>query len=227
MYCKKCGNELDEKNLTCPSCGEKYSDETSMDCKISVWEKILRFLNILVIILTLFVGVVDVVTSNIIGGIIMIAITVLIIIFIFSKGQMKKIKRKIRNPIVRKITVTLIYLLLPIIMFLGIGIGARFESSDPDMTAKIYAENVLEESLKNPQSLQVHDSKISTEFEYGGYYYYHIKIDYSAQNGFGGYNRNTYELLVKVSKQSNIAYEVTSEEYSKALNAYMAEKYKQ
>ncbi len=65
------------------------------------------------------------------------------------------------------------------------------------------AEKDLSSLLKNPQSLQVHSK---------GFYAYKYKetttprikyicvaIDYSAQNGFGGYNRDTYYVVYGVS----------------------------
>lgn len=59
------------------------------------------------------------------------------------------------------------------------------------------------------------------DFEYGDYHYYSITIDYSAQNGFGGYNRdNDYDVLVKVSKTTNKASEATTEEYLDAITKY-------
>ena len=55
-------------------------------------------------------------------------------------------------------------------------------------TAKEYFENLL---WKNPDSLTIHDHT-STIDEYS----YIFTIDYSAQNGFGGYNRETAIIVV-------------------------------
>jgi hypothetical protein len=111
-------------------------------------------------------------------------------------------------------------------MFTSVGIGASLgdsssSSSNPDTIAVSYAESVLKGRLKNPDSLQIHSSKIHVDFEHGDYHYYSITIDYSAQNGFGGYNRdNDYDVLVKVNKTTNKASEATTEEYLDAITKY-------
>lgn len=98
-------------------------------------------------------------------------------------------------------------------------------SADPDYVAKAYAESVLKNNLKNPQSLQVHSTKITVDFEYDNYHFYNITIDYSAQNGFGGYNRDNYDVLVKVSKSTNIASKASLDEYGDAIKNYLNENY--
>lgn len=53
------------------------------------------------------------------------------------------------------------------------------------------AENYLKGILKNPNSLQIH-----SHTTFIGANSYTFTIDYSAQNGFGGYNRETYFIEV-------------------------------
>ena len=55
------------------------------------------------------------------------------------------------------------------------------------------AKIVLQNQLKNPTSLIVNNTKVSSNgVDDNGNLKYIITIDYSAQNGFGGYNRDTY-----------------------------------
>lgn len=101
------------------------------------------------------------------------------------------------------------------------GANNNGSSSNPDKIALSYAENILKSRLKNPESLQIHSSKIYVDFEWGDYHYYSITIDYSAQNGFGGYNRdNDYDVLVKVHKTTKKASEPTTSEYLDAITKY-------
>ncbi len=231
MFCKKCGNQIDDNDLFCSRCGEKCStDNTTTNNnvnekqKISIGEKILRLINILAIICTVFVGTVDLFVSNILSGVIMLLTAILLIVFVFRKKQISKIKGKIANATARKFIITIIYLLLPIILFTSIGIGAMFgdsSSANPDEVATAYAESILKSRLKNPESLQIHSTNISVDFEWGDYHYYSITIDYSAQNGFGGYNRDSdYDILVKIHKTNNRAFEVTTSEYLDTITKY-------
>ncbi len=233
MYCKKCGAQLDDNALFCSNCGEKsLADinitEQSAPVKKKTYggEKILRFINIVAIIFTMFIGVINLFVSNIVGGIIMLLTAILLIIFVFRKKQITKIKDKLANFKAHKLIIVVVYLLLPIVMFTSVGIGASLgdsssSSANPDTIAVSYAESVLKGRLKNSDSLQIHSSKIYVDFEHGDYHYYSITIDYSAQNGFGGYNRdNDYDVLVKVSKTTNKASEATTEEYLDAITKY-------
>lgn len=54
----------------------------------------------------------------------------------------------------------------------------------------------LQDALKNPNSLTVNSVQCTTEELFGYEEDYGYKIDYSAQNGFGGYSRNTYYVLI-------------------------------
>ena len=239
MFCKKCGSQLDDNALFCSNCGEKCSSdvgatEQKTNVKISIGEKVLRFINIVVMVFAVCFGVINLLLSNIIGGIIILLTTILLIVFVFRKKQISKIKNRIVSITTRKIVVTIIYLLMPVIMFASVGFGSSLMDMDdltssslenPNLIAVSYAEAELKSNLKNPASLQIHSTKISVEFEYEGYHYYSITIDYSAQNGFGGYNRNDdYDVLVKVSKATNTASVITSKEYLDAITNYRTSK---
>lgn len=105
----------------------------------------------------------------------------------------------------------LILATLMLLSFAGCGWGSP--EVDSRKTAIKYAETTLKSKLKNPDALQIHDTSVMSSFEYGDYFYYNIKLDYSAQNGFGGYNRDTYDVNVKVSKTNEKASEVSNTEY--------------
>ena len=234
MFCKKCGRQLDDNALFCSNCGEKCDSNAEMFCekpavgfKQSVFETILRLMNIVAFVVAFLVGVVQILMSNIIGGIIVLLFVALVIAFVFRKTQIAKIKNKIPNEMIRKIIVITIYFLLPLFMFASIGIAASLtedsgvSSANHDAIAISYAESNLKNQLKNPESLQIHSSKVYVDFEWGDYHYYTITIDYSAQNGFGGYNRNNdYDVILKINKNTNVASKVTTEEYLDAITKY-------
>ena len=242
MFCKKCGNQLDDNAMFCPNCGEKCSADVDAvveqnkneSQKLSMGERLLRILNIATIVITAFVSFINFASENIVGGIITVLIPILLIVFVFRKKQMSKIKNKIASVSARKWVVTLIYLLLPAVMFASIGISTAFESSDAGNDtvevgntpvdyksiamefAERNVETDLKSSLKNPNSLQINGYSVYSRFETENYWYYSIAVDYSAQNGFGGYNRDNYKVSLKINKNSNLASKVTDQEYADA-----------
>ena len=234
MFCKKCGSQLDDNALFCSNCGEKcdsnanaFNEKPAAEFKQSVFETILRLMNIVVFVVAFLLGVVQILMSNVIGGIIILLFVALVIAFVFRKTQIAKIKNKIPNEMIRKIIVITIYFLLPLLMFASIGIAASLtedsgvSSANHDAIAISYAESNLKNQLKNPESLQIHSSEVYVDFEWGDYHYYTITIDYSAQNSFGGYNRNNdYDVILKINKNTNVASKVTTEEYLDAITKY-------
>ncbi len=62
-------------------------------------------------------------------------------------------------------------------------------------------EEMLKARLRNPESLQIHDIRLDGD-EYDGEqdYYCTVLVDYSAQNGFGGYNREEAKGYFVISK---------------------------
>lgn len=60
------------------------------------------------------------------------------------------------------------------------------------------AKRILEDSLLNPASLQIHSLRVRDTYYCDAGFVGIIEIDYSAQNGFGGYvrNKNTMTLYI-------------------------------
>ena len=89
-----------------------------------------------------------------------------------------------------------------------------------------YITTVMKDKLKNPESFQLHHVLVMNEFENKDYTYYSVSIDYSAQNGFGGYNRDEdYTLRFKVHNKTDKVYEISYTEYDKAWDEYMDNRY--
>lgn len=85
-----------------------------------------------------------------------------------------------------------------------------------------YITTIMRDKLKNPESFQLHHVLVMNEFENKDYTYYSVSIDYSAQNGFGGYNRDEdYTLRFKVHNKTDKVYEISYTEYDKAWDEYM------
>lgn len=103
------------------------------------------------------------------------------------------------------------------------GNGNNSESDTGNKKAGIssYVTTVMKAKLKNPESFQLHSILVMYKFEYEDYTYYSVSIDYSAQNGFGGYNRDEdYDIKLKVDNETDKVYELSSTEYWDAVKNY-------
>ena len=68
-----------------------------------------------------------------------------------------------------------------------------YSESECWSTAERYFKNI---SWKNPSSVTIHDHSAIYDVSYNTYTFI---IDYSAQNGFGGYNRSNYFITVSAA----------------------------
>lgn len=77
-----------------------------------------------------------------------------------------------------------------------------------------YAIEMLRNQLKNPKSLQVHSATINSDcYEDADSRYYNVTIDFSAQNGFGGYDREINESFIQIIKSSSTILSIDGETY--------------
>lgn len=75
-------------------------------------------------------------------------------------------------------------------------------------------ETALKNRLKNPESLQIHSANLADDyFEDDTTFLGTIVVDYSAQNGFGGYNRDTVRYFVEISKEEGSAIQLDESAY--------------
>lgn len=90
----------------------------------------------------------------------------------------------------------------------------RYNDVDYEGLAVTAAETSLKDHLKNPESLQIHN--IITEndgYEDDSVYFCAVEVDYSAQNGFGGYNRDTLKSYIKIVKSTGTISELDETSY--------------
>lgn len=74
-------------------------------------------------------------------------------------------------------------------------------------------ETALKDHLKNPESLQIHSNNIDDRYEDDSACFYTIVVDYSAQNGFGGYNRDTLKSYIRIDKSVGAITELDGASY--------------
>lgn len=230
MYCKYCGNELEDASLFCNKCGKAQSEkkQSSKDrkekVKLSSKEKGIRLVSWIILIAIYFIAFVTTVYlliygGGIVPGVLIFAVALVYQLTLFKKARMKSISN-ITKKCIRRLTVIIVYFILPIAILVG-----AFEYSyyvtigNSSAVAQRYVENSLKSNLKNPQSLQIHNIGFKDELEDDDNKYFYVEIEYSAQNGLGGFNRDTYKKYVQVGKKTGIAYELSQQEYkNKSIN---------
>lgn len=89
-----------------------------------------------------------------------------------------------------------------------------YTDEDYEELAVASVETSLKDRLKNPESLQIHNTTIvGDSYEDDSDYFCEITIDYSAQNGFGGYNRDTITAYIKIAKATGTVMELSEASY--------------
>lgn len=209
-YCRYCGGIIGE-NKKCSDCDTSGT--------MTFIERVVRL--ILAVILAFFyiLAFSLVVGGNTVAGFILFIATLLTQIFLYRKKQIHKFKTKLVNSKNKKVKFSLIYACVPFALILGFLISGMVSVSPlgNDLTTKSqaisYSQQLIRENLKNPDSLKVHSSTVLDDFSDENTNYYEVKIDYSAQNGFGGYNRKQETIYVKVFKYGGSAIQISGTEY--------------
>ncbi len=211
MHCMYCGGTIGNNNK-CNTCGSL--------ARTSLIEIIARFIiSIALIFNYLFAIGCILVNKMLIEGITVLIGTFAVHIFLYRKRQIKKIKIKLFHVKARKIIFSLIYMGIFLSMFLIMAVGTSLGNSTisdyaDNSRAISYSENIIKQTLKNPSSMQINDSKVAESFvSDDGWTYYKVIIDYSAQNGFGGYNRKQEEIYVRSFEYSNTIEQISASEY--------------
>lgn len=226
MYCSKCGKEIEKDAKFCKNCGKAQSENEQYSKKIrkdkvilSAKEKGIRITSWISLIVIYLIAVTTTIYllvygGGIVPGLLIFAIGLLYQLTLFKKKKVKAITN-IPKASMRRLLTIAVYFIVPILLLVG-----SFEYSyyvvigNSSAVAQRYVENTLKSNLKNPQSLQIHDIEFISELEDNSNRYFHVEIEYSAQNSFGGYNRDTYTKYVQVGKNSGNAYEISQQDFS-------------
>lgn len=89
-----------------------------------------------------------------------------------------------------------------------------YNDTDYEGLAVTAVETSLKDRLKNPESLQIHNIITESDgYEDDSVYFCVVEVDYSAQNGFGGYNRDTQKSYIKIEKSTGTITELDETSY--------------
>lgn len=218
-FCYWCGTELNPNASICVCCGEKVRPYTALRV-ISIIYTAIMSLWAFFCVCGVLAGIVEG-ENDMALGFAMMAIGAIIhpIIILLLPAMHMAIKKKIYNknnkPLkkVQRIATWLTVLVVVaslVVTSLGVGLAVTSvaeksnHETQPTQTvdemslgdeAVEAAKVVLQNRLKNPLSLQVHDASVKlTGFDDDHNPKYFVELDYSAQNGFGGMDRDTYKI---------------------------------
>ena len=186
-FCAWCGTELDEHSEVCPNCKERVRPR-----------KIGMIVSLLFILLFVFLAEYSLAfekngTTNYLA--LFIAAVGVLLWLPPVKQLLMKIthdKRKLR-PILNIARVVLCFALVVAMSSAMEGSKSKFVQSPTEVAVEIFHQEV---TLKNEDSFVLNDSHVTTEKWSNGRYFITVVLDYSAQNGFGGMNRDTYTVTL-------------------------------
>lgn len=207
-YCRYCGNEIDKNAIKCTNCNERI--------KIKKFSFILD----MIFIVWFFIFVVLGISMDwvVVGTKFLVFILIHLLGLILSLPIFKVLIKKltVRSFKIRRALDIGRYLLLIIVAIAG-PYTIPYDIS-PDNTEFKVIENVAVNAaveffhdnidLKNESSFVINDATIivGDYDETGDYQYVTVYLDYSAQNGFGGYNRETQEIEMKFERSTGKYY---------------------
>jgi len=188
-YCGWCGNEINEKVIICPNCHEKQVDGAGA-----------KFGNAICVVLALIFAFTAAgfifFEGAIVPAVLFLIAAVLLLPFMNNVVKNATFGNK------GKRTLLSIARILAVIVIFIVGI-MTIPESEP-IKNEVYSNEATEAALqvfhdevnlKNEDSFVLNDSKVTYQNSYNGndnLALVTVVLDYSAQNGFGGMNRDTY-----------------------------------
>ena len=141
---------------------------------------------------------------------IFLLIVLMVSVFLgFRKKQIYKFKQRLFAKNQKESKTLLIYCVIIIVLIASFFFSVLLPSNSTDDRAIDFAESELKSTLKYPDSLSINSITIKDSYNRDDYSCYYIVIDYSAQNGFGGYNRKVSEMYIKLPKDSSSAQQIS------------------
>ncbi len=191
-FCPWCGHEVNQSAVMCPNCHEKLRD--------GFGGKLRKVIAILIALVLLIIGIGFLVADNaFLSALFCFVAAILFLPFIRKIIRNatfgSKAKRKIFS-IIRVIAilccVVLIFVSLPDTPAQEPVQNKIYSDVATNEAVKVFHDEV---SLKNEASFVLNDSRVTYVDSYDGndnLALVTVVLDYSAQNGFGGMNRDTY-----------------------------------
>ncbi|MBP3327631.1 MAG: hypothetical protein J6L91_01845 [Clostridia bacterium] len=203
-YCEWCGNKIDKNAIKCPICNERLKMKKT------------SFILDMIFLIIFLLYVVAFTMGRLVAGETNVLACVLIMFFgLLLSLPICKIfinNMTIGKTVIRKLINVGRYIILAVVFIAGcFALPADniefsvYEQDAIDAAVELFHENV---KLKNEASFQLNDTQviIGDYNKAGDYQYVTVYLDYSAQNGFGGYNRETQEIEMKFERSTGKYY---------------------
>lgn len=190
-YCGWCGTELNQHAMICTACNESI--------KPSIISRFFDVINILFsFICVLFVW----------ASITVYEIPSAILLFLCAILSFPTIKKGIRSYtiqhktkriilyLVRFLTICILFV-ISMLIFAPSADATKYKVSEKEAIAAAEAVFHEEVTLKNESSFVLNDATVTYYEQEGNNIIVSVLLDYSAQNGFGGMNRDIYPVRLK------------------------------
>lgn len=208
-FCFWCGEPLDENAYVCIKCQEPISKKRNVLLTIFRWTLFLLFLICSMAAFTL---------SCISGGILFAIAAILLL------PPIDKLIDTISHQIIRLRPIFYAGKVLCVLALALLGCVSFANAPSVPETYVVYkdlatsaAEVVFHEevNLKNEESFVINDSEVTykpySNFDENEYYLVTVILDYSAQNGFGGMNRDLYTVKMVFDSSTGYYYRTTKD----------------
>lgn len=187
-FCKWCGQEVDRNAVVCPHCHEKQKE--------GLGAKLGKLLSVVISVLFFALAISFAQEGGTISAIFFVVAGVLLLPAVKSTIRKATFGKKGSRIALSVVRVTLVAVAL-------VTAFATLPEAEP-VANKVYKDEATdaaltvfhdEVSLKNESSFVLNDSKVTYQDNYNdnpNLALVTVVLDYSAQNGFGGMNRDTY-----------------------------------
>lgn len=210
--CKKCGHKMGKENNYCVYCGNKIDKDAEICLKCNQKKYKSKFNYVRYILFTIFILIslfgfysylYERTFSNLI---IVIGFFIIALNFLPLWKNIINVKFS-NNKVLRKVLISIKTLLIPVIAISFIiygSITAPYDWTAED--ASNYAVTTyFNTQLKNPDSLQIHNYSVTySKNKIDNKITVWVKYDYSAQNGFGGYNRDSITVTLLYDTENGV-----------------------
>ncbi|MBQ3519667.1 MAG: hypothetical protein IJA31_10145 [Clostridia bacterium] len=212
--CEHCGVKMNKTHLFCMWCGSELSENASIcpNCK----EKTKPLSSIPGVVLAIILFVAALLSDPVVLKILLIALGILFLPFMRRILKQKTVGNQKKRKIISIVTaIVVVVALSAFVKSIGTENGTPTATMPTEKTAIKMAESVFHDNvqLKNEESYVLNDADCTIFNEpYDGdenRVLIRVKLDYSAQNGFGGMNRESYTVEMVYDMLEKKYYEVS------------------
>ena len=198
-FCKWCGNEVDPNAVVCPNCHEKQKE--------GFGAKLAKLLSVALAVIFVILAVAFIQEGGAVSAVCFVVAAILLLPAV--KSAIKKAtfgKKGVRTLLTFGRSVAIVVAIIAAFSLLPESEPAAnkvYKDVATEAALQVFHNEV---NLKNESSFVLNDSKVTYVDNYNdnpNLALVTVVLDYSAQNGFGGMNRDTYTVKLIYTYSSN------------------------